>query len=229
MTSRRRTVDPRDDLAATWKRWIFFTVLLAAAMGAWVGSVALAEEGGTPRVPSTVPAAVAELLGDGVPVLTEEMGLTVWPVRHLATGDDGAAGLGVAFPSLPPGDLLGVLELATSWTDYKGQEIPPGVYTLRYQVEPEDGYHLGVSLYRDFALLMPAAEDSDPAPRGVEELIAAAAGAAGTKHPAVLAMWPVFEGEPGDLVDNDLGQPTLVLELAGTRVGLVLEGTGEVG
>jgi hypothetical protein len=178
--------------------------------------------------PAAAPAAVAATLGEGVSVEVEADRFTVWPVESVAAGD-GTAGLGVAFPALPAGALLGVLELSSPWTDYRGQRIEPGVYTLRYLVEPEDGYHLGVSLYRDFALLLPAARDADPAPLDAEMAVAAAAGTAGTHHPAVLALWPVGEMAPGELFENDLGQPTLVIDLAGTPVGLVLAGVGETG
>lgn len=151
----------------------------------------------------------------------------LWPAAEAPTGD-AASGLGIAFPNLTTGGLLGAVEVEGGWEDYKAQGISAGVYTLRYAVEPEDGYHLGVSLYRDFALLVPAADDPAPAPWDEAELIAAATGAAGTNHPAVLALWPADGREPGERFDNDLGQPTVAVAVGEETVGVVLEGTGEV-
>lgn len=153
--------------------------------------------------------------------------LRLWPAAAAPSGD-GGAGLGIALPSLQPGGLLGVVEVGDGWRDYKGQGVAAGVYTLRYLVEPEDGYHLGVSLYRDFALLVPAAEDAEPTPWAEEELITAAAGSAGGNHPAVLALWPADGRAPGERFDNDMGQPTLAVAVGELTVGVVLEGTGEV-
>jgi hypothetical protein len=205
-------------------------VLVVGWAGAFVAPAAAGPPAAVPAaaVPDVVTATVAELLGDGIAAESGDGRLTIWPVRELPAGG-GADGLGIAFPALSPGGLLGVVELSAPWTDYRGQQIAPGVYTLRYLVEPEDGYHLGVSLYRDFALLVTAAEDADPATRTMADLVQAAAGAAGTKHPAVLALWPVGETAAGESFDNDLGQPTLVIEVGGVRLGMVLAGTGEVG
>ena len=46
-----------------------------------------------------------------------------------------------------------------------GQGIQPGLYTLRYELVPNDGNHLGVANSRDFGLLVRAADDPDPARR----------------------------------------------------------------
>ncbi len=47
-------------------------------------------------------------------------------------------------------------------SDYRGQSLPPGVYTLRYQLLPQDGNHMGVAPNPDFLLASPAASDSRP-------------------------------------------------------------------
>ena len=47
-----------------------------------------------------------------------------------------------------------------------GAVIKPGVYTLRYGVQPDNGDHLGVSPHRQFLLISPAADDRNPAPQG---------------------------------------------------------------
>ena len=46
--------------------------------------------------------------------------------------------------------------------DYRDQPIAKGVYTMRYGLQPVNGDHLGVSIYRDYSLLLPAAKDQTP-------------------------------------------------------------------
>lgn len=155
--------------------------------------------------------------------------LEVRPARDLVRRDGLAAGLGIALPDVAPGALLGALSLAGEWTDYRGQRIAAGTYLLRYAVEPEDGYHVGLTFYRDFALLLPA--DAGPVPAvadDAEALIGAARQASGGHHPAVLALWPAGDAAAGELFDNDLGQPTLAVAVGTEVLGLVLAGTGEI-
>jgi hypothetical protein len=155
--------------------------------------------------------------------------IEVWARREPPAAEPGAGKLGVAFDGIPEGALLGVLRLTAKWQDYKGQTIAPGLYTLRYSVQPADGYHMGVSLYRDFLLLAPAADDPDPAKGyGYDQLMAVSRKASGTNHPASLALFPAPEGARAPAaVSNEIGQPTLVLRIGGKLVGLVMEGVGE--
>ena len=68
-----------------------------------------------------------------------------------------------AFPAIPHGALIGVIRFAGQGADRRGQVLKPGVYTMRYSRYPVDGAHQGVAPQRDFLLLVPAAEDKDPA------------------------------------------------------------------
>jgi hypothetical protein len=94
----------------------------------------------------------------------------------------------IQFPFLSEGELLGACQLAGECHDYRDQEIPKGYYTLRYGLQPVNGDHLGVSPFRDYALLLPAAKDKslDLPPR--KQLDERSAEAAGTSHPAVLML-----------------------------------------
>jgi hypothetical protein len=97
--------------------------------------------------------------------------------------------------AITPGSFVGAMEVRTPWTDARGQPIPPGVYTLRYALQPLTKDHLGLSPRRDFLLLAPAARDRDPAiERDVEKLWAAGREASGTGHPAVLGLGPPGDG-----------------------------------
>ena len=92
------------------------------------------------------------------------------------------------YPALHLGELLGVMKFGAPGSDYRGQAIKPGVYTLRYCLILQDGNHLGAAPILDFVLLVPASEDpKDPdAVMTTEEVVALSRKASGTNHPAVI-------------------------------------------
>ncbi len=208
-------------------------LVLACAAGA---SNALASawrtENADEAAPQGVPAPLRERLGasalrverDGAPFAE------LWLVREPRLRKAPVPGLGIAFPQLEPGTPVGLLRLHRAWEDYRKQTVRPGLYVLRYALQPEDGNHIGVSSYRDFLLLVPPAEDAAASeiidPQRLTELSRAATG---TAHPAVLALFPAAQDAPaGSVVRNGLDQPMVVVALGSYRVGLVLEGHGEL-
>ena len=85
--------------------------------------------------------------------------------------------------------LLGVISFPSGGKDFRGQAIKPGFYTMRYELLPEDGNHLGVAPTRDFVLLLAAGADNDPdAQYDFAQLVKLSAQAAGTNHPAVFLL-----------------------------------------
>lgn len=198
--------------------------LLAAAPAA---PVAVETAGGPDEaVPVALRPAVAEA---GVRIsLDGRPAMILWPVRELPSAG-AAGGYGRAFPELPKGGLVGVVEVLARWSDYRGDAVEPGAYTLRYLVEPADGAHMGVSVYRDFLLFVPAADDPGPAAvLGFDELVGLSRRASASHHPAVLALFPVpAEASPPATAENELGQPMAVIAVGGTNLGLVMEGQGE--
>jgi len=91
---------------------------------------------------------------------------------------------GALFPQLSESTLLGVISFTKPATDYRGQEIKPGLYTLRYELLPNDGNHLGVADNRDFALLIRADDDPDPnAKFDFRQLVTLSRDATGANHP----------------------------------------------
>ena len=87
-----------------------------------------------------------------------------------------------------PGQLIGVLRLRRRGNDFRDQQIPRGVYTLRYALQPIDGNHEGTSPTRDFLVLVKAKEDDVDKKWTVESLMTASADAAGSNHPAMLCL-----------------------------------------
>jgi hypothetical protein len=60
---------------------------------------------------------------------------------------------------------------------------------LRYSLQPVNGDHQGVAPQRDFLVMIPAADDTDPAAApGLDDLMKMSRKASGTPHPAVLSM-----------------------------------------
>ncbi|MBI4481376.1 MAG: hypothetical protein HY652_00660 [Acidobacteria bacterium] len=99
---------------------------------------------------------------------------------------------GPASGGLAEGTLVGVLSFPATGSDFRGQRIQPGLYTLRYARIPEDGNHLGVAPSPDFLLLGPAAVDQHLDARWKrDELIQLSRQASGTNHPAPLLLLPV--------------------------------------
>ncbi|MGA3052849.1 MAG: hypothetical protein ABSD63_01460 [Candidatus Korobacteraceae bacterium] len=136
---------------------------------------------------------------------------------------------GALYPELANAEFVGVVNLPKGMDDFRGQAIPAGVYTLRYQLLPQDGNHLGVAPNPDFLLAIPVASDPDPEQGYLyKKLVALSAKTTGTSHPAVIAMDTA--GEPGSAVADKQG--TVVFTVAvpssgamGTeKLGIVVKG-----
>ena len=104
--------------------------------------------------------------------------------------------LGVLYPTLKQGGLVGVVRFHAGSADFKAQKFPPGVYTLRYMVQPEDGDHQGTTDSRDFLLLCGASTDPTAEAMEVKEANKLSAKVNGKKHPAVLYL---VSGQGGTL------------------------------
>ena len=134
----------------------------------------------------------------------------------------------VLFRSVPAAALLGVVAFDRPWLDYRNAELPAGVYTMRYAVQPAMKEHRDVSVYRDFAILTPVALDRD-LNRDPAEILASSIRAFGRGHPAVLAIFPLAGVLSGPRVaENSLGQPVLAVPLGPVEMGLVLQGHGKL-
>src|SRR5262249_11595987 len=84
------------------------------------------------------------------------------------------------------GAFIGVINFPSNNSDFRGQGIKAGFYTMRFGLILQDGNHLGVSTARDFFLLCPVGEDKDPSAQlTTEDLLKLSHSASGTGHPAV--------------------------------------------
>jgi hypothetical protein len=137
-----------------------------------------------PELPGPIASALAP---GGLSFTIGAAQLDFWFVRGLAV-TEGAEPPG--WSDVEEGALVGAVRMTADFRDVRGRVIKPGVYTLRYGIQPENGDHLGVSPYRDFLLLLPAALDTESAPRGHDGTIDLSKRTAGGSHPAVWSIDP---------------------------------------
>ncbi len=129
----------------------------------------------------------------------------IWLRKQVPTTDK-PEGSNRLYPQLARSAFLGVIVFPKGAKDFRGQGVKPGAYTLRYEIQPADGDHLGTAPSRDFALLVPLGADKDPATAYTfEQLVDASRQASGTRHPAPFYLtqpegtdlpkvWEDFEG-----------------------------------
>ena len=150
-----------------------------------------------------------------------------WFAHPLATATKDAAG--ALYPELTNGEFVAVVNFPKGMTDYRGQAIPPGVFTLRYQYLPQDANHMGVSPNPDFLLAIPAAADPDPAVQlPFKKIVSLSAKTTGTAHPAVIAM--ATAGSPATVAKDDQGITIFTVEVPSAesgkseKLGIVIKG-----
>lgn len=152
------------------------------------------------------PGIASELNGQGYRI-TDDKGKTlgdVWLRKAVPTTAKPAGAKGaVQFPFLAEGELLGVLHLVGEAFDYRDQSIEPGLYTMRYGLQPINGDHLGVSPFRDYTLLLPASKDGSTAVPQRKQLETRSSEAAGTTHPAVFFMLSAPADAPVAMIHDE--------------------------
>jgi hypothetical protein len=121
----------------------------------------------------------------------------IWLRSGVQVGKNDAQG---AVYSLGESALVGVITFSRATTDYRGQSVKPGTYTLRYAVHPADGNHLGISPIRDFLVLVPVALDQNPdAQPKFEELMKMSPKSTGTNHSGVISLVQTEGAAPAKL------------------------------
>ncbi len=187
-------------------------------------------DGMSKEVAAVVQAQGHRIAGDGGPVCS------VWFAKEVPTKANFKPTLNVKYP-FAPGELIGVLyvQAKTKFTDFRGQEMKSGVYTLRYGQQPEDGNHVGTSDLADFLLAIPAAMDSDPKPiAGFNDLAKRSAKSAGATHPAIFSLLPVDKPADKPTLTHDDGKDhtmlsTVLSAKGGTKIALRMVAIGKSG
>jgi hypothetical protein len=173
----------------------------------------------TAAVPEGLAQPVASLLAPGgVRVVAAKGPVTLdfWWVSALPMKDGSTLG----WSDVEEGTLVGAVNISADFRDIRGRIIKAGLYTLRYGIQPQNGDHLGVSPFRDFLLVSPAAVDKDPAPHGHEGTIELSKQAIGGSHPGVLSIDPpVANGAALSMHKTELDHDAVIVEVPVTRSG----------
>ena len=160
----------------------------------------------------------------GESLLAEFWLRTDFPVAEGTTNQ-----LEVQFNQVKIGTLVGGVRFLSTWSDYKGNNVEPGLYTLRFGIRPADGNHMGVSIYRDFVLLIPADQDKQlEMGWSNDDFTMQSFGTTGVGHPGVMSIAPIWvEISKPSIVKNDMDEWTLAIPFKHVTFGLVVEGRGE--
>lgn len=114
----------------------------------------------------------------------------LWLAKAIPVKSGFTPNLRIQYP-FQNGQLIGAIRFpeASEPHDFRGQSIKPGLYTLRYGLQPDDGNHLGTSEIRDFLCACPADADKDPKRiEKIKDVFKLSAKAAGTTHPTIFLL-----------------------------------------
>ena len=172
----------------------------------------------TDPVPTEIAAPVAaKLASGGVRATANGTTITFWWVKDLP---------GQTWKDVPEGTLIGAVKLDAAMADIRGHMMKAGVYTLRYGIQPANSDHFGISPFRNFLLLSPAAVDANPAAVDHDGVIALSKQTLGGSHPAVLSLDPpdAARQAPLDVYTTQLGHKSLIVQAGQLKFGIVLIG-----
>jgi hypothetical protein len=204
----------------------FAVFLLTAPLFAAGPSV---ERIGTLSAPG-VPEDIKKVVEDKGYRVTLDDGWTAdfWFARALPTTADKESS-GALYPDLSNGEFVALANFTKGFSDFRGQAVSPGIYTLRYQYLPQDANHMGVSPNPDFLLAVPMADDPNPTePLPFKRLVTLSARSTGTAHPAVIAM--TSAAAPTSVSKDDQGMTILTVEVPKATpgktitLGIILKG-----
>jgi hypothetical protein len=175
----------------------------------------------TDKPPADLAAGVASRLTPAAKVTVGAATVDIWLVQSVErTGD------GPGWSNVESGTLVGAMRVSGEFKEIRGKVVKPGVYSLRYGLQPQNGDHLGISAFRDFLLLSPAAIDKDPKVLGFDGVVALSKEVIGTAHPASLSLDPP-EDAPGAVLStykNEHGHEGVVLQIGSMKFGLIVSG-----
>jgi hypothetical protein len=175
----------------------------------------------TDKPPADLAAGVASRLTPAAKVTVGAATLDIWLVQSVERTADGPG-----WSNVDSGTLVGAMRVSGEFKEIRGKAVKPGVYSLRYGLQPQNGDHLGISAFRDFLLLSPAAIDKDPKVLGFDGVVALSKEVIGTAHPASLSLDPP-EDAPGAVLStykNEHGHEGVVLQIGTIKFGLIVSG-----
>lgn len=180
--------------------------LVVVALGSFLAVSVAAFAQGTFKIETTkglpggdVSQAIQNSLQSRGQTLLNNAGKTLcelWLRKDLAAAKNPDTAANVLYGKIAQGSLVAVIHFPAAAKDYRGQSIKAGYYTLRYELIPENGNHMGVSQYRDFLLLVPAAKDTgESTPLSFTDCVKLSRDSTDTGHPGVMLMDPVSDSD----------------------------------
>lgn len=130
----------------------------------------------------------------------------IWIAKNWKTGGEGGheGDFAPTFYPLLPGSLVGVMRVSSPSLDFREQELPAGVYTLRYALQPDLDVHHESHESRDFLLLLPAGDDRSPEPMtDPEKMVEMSAAVTLTTHPSIIPLVKPVETDRTELLRAD--------------------------
>ena len=173
-------------------------------------------------VPAAAPEAVASairqlLIPQGHKVSIGDTTLEFWWVSSLPVTGSGPPD----WSKVAEGSVVGAVRVSGPFKEIRGKAVNPGVYTLRFGLQPQNGDHLGASPFREYLLLSPASADQDPKPLGFDGTVAISKLTVGTSHPAALSLDPpVSSATPLSSYKNDLEHQGITFQVKTTSGSL---------
>jgi hypothetical protein len=156
---------------------------------------------GTTAVPKELKESIRQLLSDQPVQVVDEKGkplCEIWFRKEIPSkAKPDEVKKGPSYKHIEPSAILGAVRFYQDWTDFRKQKIKPGVYTLRFALQPQDGNHQGTAPYNEFCLLVPAAVDTKPDPIEFKMLNEMSSKATPDEsHASVVLLFP--NEKPGD-------------------------------
>lgn len=169
--------------------------LLLVALPAWTADAKYAIKTMSSPAPKELKEPLAKLLNEQAVQLSNAKGeaiAEVWLRKDVpAKATPAQLKNGLTYREVDETTFLGVIRFDQQVTDYRGQKIKPGAYTMRLGYILMDGDHMGVAPYGEFVLLTPADKDENPGPlKDVKALVQMSKRATGTSHPGVFMLFP---------------------------------------
>jgi hypothetical protein len=178
-----------------------------------------------------IPDAIRKVLASSGYRVTLDDGGTVdiWFRSEVPTGKYAGDTSGATYSNFAESTFFGVIAFAQTGQDYRGQAVPAGLYSLRYELHPNDGNHLGVAPDRDFLILVPLARDTDPnATYDFQQLVALSKQVTHGAHPSPLNMPAAdakqFPSVTQDFEDHSILQVKIKTTAGETPIALVVRG-----
>jgi hypothetical protein len=196
----------------------------------------------TKPAPDTVAAPILAELGDTVLQLGTEAGplYEYWFRKEIPLKEKPASNED-ALEAIEEMTLLGVLVAHEEKRDYRDDELWEDTYTMRLSIQPQDGNHLGTSVFPYFAVLLPIGEDESlEGFADTDEMIKVSSDNTAVGHPMIVSLRPVenVEGEFPALKEPAEEHKSLRVKLVGKVTGsgetvdivfdVVYEGVGEI-